>query len=200
MKKLLIVVCLLAFALIIWQRTELFGKKNDPLVGRISLRMIGAYVNNQQVPSAPGTNKYLGVRFDAVDTKTVWRATPGRFQSGVGYWIFRTDMTCGWNGPYGSPAHQPPAPAGCQAIQAPSAFGALSYWNRDGRAQGTPQDYELFQFIPVQDGRGGYKVANNRVTQTGNQYHLIYNDANRRFEMANFRPLDYAVFAISREQ
>ena len=78
-------------------------------------------------------------------------------------------------------------------------FGPLAYWNSDGRAQGPPQDYELFQFIQVQDGRGGYKIPNNRVTQGGARYHVIFNEGNRRFEIANFRPLDFAVFAVSRE-
>jgi hypothetical protein len=161
--------------------------------------MIGAYVNNQQATSPPGLNKYLGVRFDAVDTKTVWRTTPGRFQSGFGFWIFRTDMPCTWNGPFGSPAHQPPAPAGCQAIKAPAIFGPLAYWNSDAAAQGAPQDYELFQFIPIQDGRAGYRIPNNRVTQGGARYNLIYNESARRFEVANFRELDFAVFAVASE-
>lgn len=133
-----------------------------PIVPGDYVMQINGVFQNGQVISSPYAGKNVDISFTGSDPNAVvWRLVAGSFPSvtGVtwyGWWIFRTDMPCGWD------ASKPPHPGvNCQCWTVPES-GGMSFWNTDGAAA-VPQDYELFQFNPLSDQH--YAVYNARASQ-----------------------------------
>jgi hypothetical protein len=90
---------------------------------------------------------YFGGNFTLSQTPTKWLLKLGRYKGNLGhgpidlhgYWIFRTDVNMCW-----------------QAVGGGGA--ALAYWNQDGRAQGNPENWELFQFLAVDPAQQTVKI------------------------------------------
>jgi hypothetical protein len=62
-----------------------------------------------------------------------WQATYGKYNDLKGYWItFINDKEC-W--------------------QAVKTCGPLDFWNKDHKATGSPEDWELFVFVRAGDGK-----------------------------------------------
>lgn len=92
--------------------------------------------------------QYLGANFMLSAGPTDWMLRLGRYQGATGghtyvlhgYWIFRPDANMCW--------------------QARNASGPLDYWNKDGKAVGNPEDWELFRVDAVSKADQTVKIYN----------------------------------------
>ncbi len=96
-----------------------------------------------------GVEQYLGhgyvpTRLPApgADDKVTWAATFGSYGALNGYWIYY------------------PTGNKCWQASNPQTGGPLQNWNEDGKANGNPEDWELFVFVPVNAAKGTVRVKN----------------------------------------
>lgn len=94
-----------------------------------------------------GNDQYLGHGFRLVGLPapgqtdmTVWVARYGQYGPHHGYWNY--------------------LPASNRCWQAVNANGPLRYWNEDGKAEGPPEDWELFVFRNYDVSKGLVRVMN----------------------------------------
>jgi hypothetical protein len=107
-----------------------FAAPPDPYDALVS----GQYAGEIRI-RLQGGGLYLGQDFKLSGTPATWRLRlghyPGEYNGhGVdlhGYWIYKQNANQCW-----------------QAVN--GGGGALQYWNADGKAKGSPEDYELFTF------------------------------------------------------
>jgi hypothetical protein len=169
-----------------------------PTQGRYSIQVLTAYVNGNQVGQGDQPPRvYLGTDFTGSTTPVAWWIVPGKYNGAFGSWIFRGDRNCTWPGPFGAPPTQPPAGAACRALQATSG-GPFAYWNVDGRATGTPEDFELFEFKPVgitTPPSSGYKLTNIRISG-GSFFNVVFDRQQNKFQMGR-TALDFVVVAVA---
>jgi hypothetical protein len=106
----------------------------------------GQYANKVKFLEQAG-GLFIGPNLQLTSNSTDWLLKLGRYigrEHGQpvdwhGYWIFRPDARLCW-----------------QAVN--SGGGALDFWNRDGKAAGDPEDFELFNFIPVSKPQKTVKI------------------------------------------
>lgn len=126
----------------------------------------GQYANNVLFVQQVG-GLFFGNNFRLSESPTTWRLRLGRYKgrySGKnvdihGYWIFRSDAKMCW-----------------QAVN--YGDGALQYWNEDGRATGSPQDWELFSFREVDEDTSTVKIYNAAYKARRSADDLHYADHN----------------------
>jgi hypothetical protein len=85
---------------------------------------------------SPSSTPSIWHRLEALDDKGFYSAHQDVDLHG--YWIYRTD------------ANQ------CWQVQG-GTCGPLTFWNKDGRAQGNPDNWELFNFVAVNKNQGTVK-------------------------------------------
>jgi hypothetical protein len=113
----------------------------------------GQFANRLRLLQQVG-GQFLQVDFTLGGTGTDWRLQLGRYRGRVndrpvnvtGYWIYHPDSNVNkcWQ-------------AGLDNGQRP-----LRYWNNDGRAAGSPEDWELFTFEAVNRQDMTVKIRNSR--------------------------------------
>ena len=94
-----------------------------------------------EIALSVSAGQYFGRDFRIVGTPQWWKPVHGTYNAQQGYWIFRPDVNMCW--------------------QAENSNGPFSYWNLDGRAAGSPQDWELFVFEPAPGGSPGVVLVRN---------------------------------------
>jgi hypothetical protein len=109
---------------------------------------------------------YVGTNFGLTSTATTWRLELGQYKGVIttqpggwsffpihrdtthqpvdlyGYWIFRTDVNRCWQVQGGT-------------------CGPLVYWNQDGKAQGNPENWELFTFKAYNPAQHQVKIQSS---------------------------------------
>jgi hypothetical protein len=109
----------------------------DPRVQQITSGTFAGNVHLRQ-----GDGRFFSSTFDQTNNKglSVWSLQPGKHNNLTGYWICKTIERKCW--------------------QAVNTNGPLQYWNEDGRARGTPEDWELFVFEMVDPASNTVRVKN----------------------------------------
>jgi len=151
--------------------------------GPYAIMMYGTLADNQLIPNPAGSANamYVGSDFLPTTTPFPWNMIVGRYNNVYGYWIFRGDLGCAWQGPLGNPPQKPPAGPKCQCWTLPNvkvgiittASTTLAYWNKDGQATGNPEDFELFNLNKIPH-INAYTINNLRVSAGSEEKYIAY--------------------------
>jgi len=108
----------------------------------------GQYANDVQFVRQEG-GLFLGPNFDLAAAPTPWTLRLGRYDGKYhntpvnlrAYWIYKKSVNMCW-----------------QAEN--RGGGSLKFWNQDGHAAGSPEDFELFSFYAVDRRKRTLKIFN----------------------------------------